>query len=77
MNETGVVHARLGGIIGTHVFLIFFNMKVCCVFSLELELPDEVICGRQKSFTIELQWVEHLWNHENMNETGVVQVNEC
>ena len=27
--------------------------------------------------TGELQWLEHLWNHENMFETGVVRVNEC
>ena len=23
--------------------------------------------------TVKLQWLEHLWNHENMFETGVVQ----
>ena len=23
-------------------------------------------------FTAELLWLEHLWNHENMFETGVV-----
>ena len=28
-------------------------------------------------FTVELQWPEHLWNHENMFETGEVQANEC
>ena len=27
--------------------------------------------------TAELQWLEHLWNHENMFEIGVVQANEC
>ena len=27
--------------------------------------------------TVELQWLEHLWNHENMFETGVVRANEC
>ena len=30
-----------------------------------------------KSITIELQWLEHLWNHENMFETEVVPANEC
>ena len=24
--------------------------------------------------TVELQWLEHLWNHKNMFETGVVVV---
>ena len=27
--------------------------------------------------TVELQWLEHLWNPENMFETGVVRANEC
>ena len=27
--------------------------------------------------TVELQWLEHLWNHKNMFETGVVRANEC
>ena len=25
--------------------------------------------------TVELQWLEHLWNRENMFETGVVRAN--
>ena len=27
--------------------------------------------------TVELQWLEHLWDYENMFETGVVRVNKC
>ena len=27
--------------------------------------------------TLELQWLAHLWDHENMFETGVVRANEC
>ena len=26
--------------------------------------------------TVELQWLEHLWDHENKFEIGVVRVNE-
>ena len=26
--------------------------------------------------TVELQWLKHVWNHENMFETGVVRANE-
>ena len=26
--------------------------------------------------TVELQWLEHLWDHENMFETGVIRANE-
>ena len=28
-------------------------------------------------YTVELQWLEHLWNYENMFEIGVVRANEC
>ena len=28
-------------------------------------------------YIVELQWLEHLWNHENMFETGEVRANEC
>ena len=27
--------------------------------------------------TVELQWLEHIWDHENVFETGVVRANEC
>ena len=27
--------------------------------------------------TVELHWLEHLWNHEIVFETGVVRANEC
>ena len=27
--------------------------------------------------TVELQWLEHLWNHANMFETRVVRANGC
>ena len=27
--------------------------------------------------TVALQWLEHLWGHDNMFETGVVRANEC
>ena len=29
------------------------------------------------SYTVELQWLEHLWDYENMFETRVVRSNEC
>ena len=32
---------------------------------------------RHLFITVELQWLEHLWNHENMFETGLVRANEC
>ena len=27
--------------------------------------------------TVELQWLENLWSHENMFETAVVRASEC
>ena len=27
--------------------------------------------------TVELQWLAHFWDHENMFETGVVRATEC
>ena len=29
------------------------------------------------SITVELQWLEHLWNHENVFETEAGRTNEC
>ena len=31
----------------------------------------------EKQIIVELQWHEHLRNHKNMFQTGVVQANEC
>ena len=33
--------------------------------------------GRHTAYTVELPWLEPLWNHENMFVTGVVGANEC
>ena len=44
------------------------NMHLISKLSINLNI---MIC------TVELQWLEHLWNDENMFETGVVRVNEC
>ena len=31
---------------------------------------------KQRISTVELQWLEHLWDYENVFETGVVRANE-
>ena len=36
-----------------------------------------VLCDIIVYNTVELQWLEHLWKHENIFETGVVRGNEC
>ena len=46
----------------------------CCteVLSTLLEdVNDSLPC------TVELQWLELIWNHENIFETGVVRAKEC
>ena len=32
---------------------------------------------QKQQHTVELQWLKHLWDHENKFETGVVRANEC
>ena len=34
-------------------------------------------CGKRFIYTVELEWLEHFFNHENMFDTGVVRANEC
>ena len=36
-----------------------------------------MVLGKGVLLTVELQWLEHLWRHESMFETGVVRANEC
>ena len=45
-----------------------------CSYLPSLQLVVPCVCA---TLTIELQWLERLWNHENMFETGVVRGNEC
>ena len=35
-----------------------------------------VVSIKVDGYTVELQWLEHLWAHENLFETGVVRANE-
>ena len=34
-----------------------------------------VLLDRGQLYTVEPKWLEHLWNHENMFDTGVVRAN--
>ena len=38
--------------------------------------PQYNICCSE-TITVGLEWLEHLWNHENIFETGVIRANEC
>ena len=39
--------------------------------------PIVQLVNAWNKYTAELQWLEHLLNHEKMFETGVVRANEC
>ena len=43
----------------------------------ELEEFKFIVIIAKSPYTVELQWLERLWDHENMFETVVVQANEC
>ena len=44
--------------------------------------PDQLVLGivhliillRIHTYTVDLQWLEHLWNHEKMFETGLFEL---
>ena len=48
-------------------------------FSLPAEIFHNLLLPARTAVhgTVELQWLEHLSNHENMFKTGVVLANEC
>ena len=46
----------------------------CVYFFIRMLLHKDSI---QLVNTVKLQWLEHLWDYENMFETGVVRANEC
>ena len=39
-------------------------------------LFEKAVTAAPVQITVGLQWLEHLWNHENMFKTGVVQATE-
>ena len=41
-----------------------------CTCTYKMTTQNDAMLAAQT--TVELQWLEHLWNHKNMFETGVV-----
>ena len=65
---------------------ILFNLQYCRIpIYREAKNPPPPPKKKKKKkknkkhlvITVELQWLEHLWNHENMLETGVVRGSKC
>ena len=69
----------------TYLILIKRDLELCV--HLILIKRDIELCVTRQDYihvfayavtnTAEVQWLEHLWNHENMFEAGVVRANEC
>ena len=70
---------------GKHGFLTSYG---CIGLHIPCHIPVNSYCTEEPNtlmedvddslpYTVELQWLEHLWNHDNMFETGVVRANEC
>ena len=55
------------------LFSFLIRITVDMVLSIGETFPEKINTG----YTVEFQWLKHLWNHENMFQTGVVQANEC
>ena len=68
-----------------HGFLTSYG---CIGLHIPCHIPVNSYCTEEPStlmenvddslpYTVELQWLKHLWNHGNMFEKGVVRANEC
>ena len=47
-----------------------------CIYIPEEHLDSTERAFLLKSYTVELQWLEPLWDHENLFETGIVRASE-
>ena len=62
------------------VLLNGLNNSPSASFAIKITMNrDSMRClvNMSDEYTVGLQWLEHLWNHEIMFETGVVRINEC
>ena len=62
------------------VFIIYIRLKVLVpAHWLSFIFPENLLTMpvKGKLYTVEIQWLEHLSDRENMFETGVVRASEC
>ena len=52
------------------------KVKVQCTGEEPSKFILHLVVTELKNDTVELQWLEHLWDHGNLFETGVVRANE-
>ena len=62
----------MGTLTSTHNLVLSRNMKNIKVFLSEIFQFLEV----KFSITVELKWLQHLWDHGNLFEIGVVRATE-
>ena len=53
-----------------------FMLKVCSLVNRHARIINPLRWMNPCATAVELQWLEHLWDHENYFETGVVRANE-
>ena len=62
-------------------FLYFFSKHVTFILRYRQSALENTLTLHCRycyfDITVELQWLEHLWDYENMFGTGVVRANEC
>ena len=58
-------------------YVVFFSAKRNFSELTATVASSETVVISSYHHTVELQRLEHLWNHMNMFETGVVRANEC
>ena len=65
-------------LLGTLVFIIVcLHTNACeCIYTSRPFRKTGRGSSGKDGHTVELQWLEHLWYHENMFETGLVRANE-
>ena len=54
-----------------------YLMMICLTHSRQSSAFEYTLWIQNKLYTVELQWLEQLCNHENMFETGIVRANAC
>ena len=63
------------------IFTLFIVLFIYFFWHEVFPQPSNFACSLATCFhlatTVELQWLKHLWNHENMFETGVFYAIEC
>ena len=60
------------------------ELSILSMVEVNMYLPEQgtfVVCNTvaktRHQYTVERQWLEHIWSQENMFETGAAQASDC